>query len=295
MPRCRDSDGSDADVDNEIGADMDAGFDVGMDVGSGEDWESDEDEEDNDFPYTPQELGEIILDFYRFLTKLHFRPEDLKIPPPEGWPESSTKDLGDFKSAFVLETMRHLPYIKSSQVNEYKSQLISYWQPDGKTFDAPVEDSYLYDYCEDLERDSQHIIQIAAGWESGGVDLYLNTRAGEIVELVIRYGDNTYDPRQYVDGAKKQLETLQLIPYREGFNMLLAGGVEDTDEHITEEEVLSEEGDWQTDLSKRYLRQLYREHGWPHEFRREQAFSAVDDLLVKMKERGRDTYWDDVH
>lgn len=114
MPRCRDSDSSEDDVDHEVDADSSPGSDIGMDMGCDEDWSSDEEEDNNNFPYTPQELGEIILDFYRFLAKLHCRPEDLQIPPPRGWPETSTKDFSGFKSEFALETMRHLPYMKSS-------------------------------------------------------------------------------------------------------------------------------------------------------------------------------------
>lgn len=162
--------------------------------------------------------------------------------------------------------------------------MVSFWQPDGKTFDAPCELDYLYDYNKDLEADSKHILQIAAGWESGGNELFLSTRTGEMVTPLTGYGNNADDVREYVDRTKRHFETLQMIPYSEGFNNLAAGLV-DIHEHITEEEILNAEGDWETDLAKRYLRQVYREHGWPKEFRREEAFSVVDGLLEKLKER----------
>ncbi|KAM5475907.1 hypothetical protein MauCBS54593_000589 [Microsporum audouinii] len=49
------------------------------------DSESESESELSEPPYTPDELVEIFLDFYTFLTTLHYDIADLKTPPPGGW------------------------------------------------------------------------------------------------------------------------------------------------------------------------------------------------------------------
>jgi hypothetical protein len=53
---------------------------------------------------------------------------------------------------------------------------------------------------------------------------------------------------------------------------------------ITEEEVITQEKPWGIDLDIPYFRQLYRGFGWPHAFRREKTFDAVDKLMDKLPE-----------
>ena len=51
---------------------------------------------------------------------------------------------------------------------------------------------------------------------------------------------------------------------------------------ITEEEVKVQKDEWHTDLDVQYLRQLYREHGWPDAFRREECLEKVDRLMEEL-------------
>jgi hypothetical protein len=74
--------------------------------------------------YTAEELAATFLDFYIFLTTLHYDAADLKIPPPEGWPNLTPEHLASYKSSFAIEVLRRLPYFDSEATIHYKSDLI---------------------------------------------------------------------------------------------------------------------------------------------------------------------------
>lgn len=63
-----------------------------------------------------------------FLTTLPYDLADLKVPPPEGWPELTPEYCANLKSGFAIEVLRHLPYFdsKSKAAIHYKSGLIDY-------------------------------------------------------------------------------------------------------------------------------------------------------------------------
>src|ERR1700712_426602 len=76
--------------------------------------------------YTVDELAAIFLDFYTFLTTLHYDAADLKVPPPEGWGDIIPSSDSTTKSPFATEVLRHLPYFRSKAAINYKSGLIDY-------------------------------------------------------------------------------------------------------------------------------------------------------------------------
>lgn len=65
--------------------------------------------------YTPQQIGAMLLDFYRFLITLHYKPEDLKVPPPDGWPELTPERCQHFRGDFALQVIRYLPYFTTTR------------------------------------------------------------------------------------------------------------------------------------------------------------------------------------
>ncbi|KAF5688730.1 hypothetical protein FCIRC_1740 [Fusarium circinatum] len=64
--------------------------------------------------YIPEELGALFVDFYSFLTTLHYDQSDLKIPPPTGWPYITPESCGHYKSDYAIQVLRHLPYFDST-------------------------------------------------------------------------------------------------------------------------------------------------------------------------------------
>jgi hypothetical protein len=92
--------------------------------------------------YSPAEITAILLDFYLFLTTLHYDAQYLKLPPAEGWPgmEPLLKSLGS--SDMVGQVMKRIPYFDNDckAFIHYKSRLVDYptlpnsippvvWQP----------------------------------------------------------------------------------------------------------------------------------------------------------------------
>lgn len=78
--------------------------------------------------YSPAEIAKILLDFYLFLTTLHYDAEYLKLPPAEGWPglEPLLKSLRS--SEMVGQVMKRIPYFDNDckAFIHYKSRLVDY-------------------------------------------------------------------------------------------------------------------------------------------------------------------------
>jgi hypothetical protein len=64
-------------------------------------------------PYTAAELTGIFLDFYKALATFRGDEVDLKIISPKQWPSLTRECCANFKSYFVIELLRHLPYSNS--------------------------------------------------------------------------------------------------------------------------------------------------------------------------------------
>lgn len=248
--------------------------------------------------YSPAELAAIVLDFYSFLTTLHYDPADLDTPPPEGWPNLTREHCGGLKSDKAIEVLRRLPYFKSThEANvHYKSALIDYTSIESDYFESDewkLEDEEYW--SNEGEADPEDLFLIAEGHESGGRNLILNVEEGEIIEDMINYSIvGSYDIRSYFDGLKDAYRTLKLIPCV-GRVTIEAWKVGERDGMISEEEYHAQETtrSWGTDLDVQFIRQIYRQHGWPHAFRKDDARNAVDDLMASLETAGRHG-WEEV-
>lgn len=237
-------------------------------------------------PYTPEELAAIFLDFYGFLTTIHYNPADLKIPPSDGWPGLTSELCPGAKSDFEFEVLRRLPYFKSGTAYiHYKSRLIDYTSsPHQYLENQDFREEGLGLWFEDGEFDLNYVYCIAEGHESGGRELFLDTKHGQIIENMIRM--QTLDPQDvesYFDELKQAYRSLKLIPCL-GRLTIEADNVDERVQQISEEQVRSQTEEWGTDLDVQYIRQIYRQHGWPDSFRRDDAMEAVNQLLESMGE-----------
>ncbi|KLO82685.1 Uncharacterized protein LW93_9889 [Fusarium fujikuroi] len=82
----------------------------------------------------------------------------------------------------------------------------------------------------------------------------------------------------FFDRLKEQYETLKLITGR----CRITIEAEKVPEHggrITKEEVTEQTEGWETDLDVQYVRQIYRDHGWPGSSDMETASEAIDEWL----------------
>lgn len=242
-------------------------------------------------PYSVEDLAAIFTEFYKFLTTLHYDPADLKMPPPEGWSiDIFPKAIVDSKSDDVVELMRRLPYFKENEKSthvHYKSKLIAF--PDDEQhgtlamYEDHLEDVHDEFYCGDGKLvDHKHLLVFAGGYESGGHTFILDVLHGEITADIIRY--ETREPagvEAFFDSLSDDFEQLRLIPCP-GRETKEAGNVPERSEEISEDEVRSQTEKWYpgTDLDWQFVRQVYRNHGWPDDFRRQEAVSFIEDFMA---------------
>lgn len=241
-------------------------------------------------PYTPDELAAIFLDFYIFLTTLHYDAAGLKTPLPEGWPGLTPEDCAGFKSDNAIEVLRRLPYFDSSQkaAIHYKSRLIDYTSLGREHFETGDwhEESIEF-WSTDGEVDPIHVFFIAWGCESYGRGLLLNVKHGEIIEDMVRADQlDPCDVKSYFDDLREDYRSLKLIPCL-GRITIEARDVDERAEsdRISEEQVRAQTESWGTDLDVQYIRQLYRQHGWPDAFRKDDAKKAIDALSDSIEEQ----------
>ena len=236
--------------------------------------------ESKDVPYSPEEIAEIFRDFYTFLTTLHYNPGELVMPPPQGWPNLTPGSDLDAKSHLALEVIRRLPCLAGSSDVHYKSRLVDYSTVDRSYFVG----KRVFDGEEVFAGDvPDHVFIFARGHESGGRTLFFDVNTGEVIEEMIRMERKPVkDVKVYFTDLKEAYRSLKLIPYP-GMDTIEAWDVDERETTIPEEELLAQTDDWETDLDIQYLRQVYRDCGWPSEFRKEEAFGEVDRLL---EERG---------
>ncbi|KAF5568543.1 hypothetical protein FNAPI_88 [Fusarium napiforme] len=232
---------------------------------------------------TPDELGAFFVDFYLFLTSLHYDKSHLKIPPPTGWSQITPERCGHFKSDYAIEVIRHLPYFNSACIEyvHYKSKLLDLTAFTLKDFEK--HKNYHQDWefwsSERGQLDPSDVVCIAVGHESFSRELWLNVKDCEIFED-FHAGDmlDAVPVEDFFDDLKERCQSLKLIPGKRRITSE-AGKVPERDGRITEEEVTDQTGEWGTDLDIQYVRQIYRDHGWPGSFELQAASEAVHEWL----------------
>ena len=244
-----------------------------------------EQEQEQTLPrYTPEEIGEAFRDLFEFLLGLFFDGH-MDLPPPGGWPD---QEPVPFKSDLANEAFRHIPrihYKNGENFFHFKSELR-----------VSLNEGYLVDYyCEDFargwegeDRDSimRDVIWISDGHESGGRDILLHARHGLVQEEMIRMNPaGVWDMREYFGNIKRQYRDLQLIPMRCMEEVVECEYVDERGEgepEITWKQIRNqkdEDGEFEdgiTDLDVQYLRQVYRQYGWPDAFRREECWDYIE-------------------
>ncbi|KAI1011959.1 hypothetical protein LB503_004314 [Fusarium chuoi] len=207
---------------------------------------------------TPDELRALFIDFYTFLTTLHYGKSYLKIAPPTGWPELTPESCAHFKSDYAIQVIRHLPYFDSTCIEyaHYKSKLLDLTAFTQKDFEK--HRNYHQDWefwsSEGELMDPGDVVCIAVGHESFSHELWLNVRDCEIFEDF--HGGDMLDAvpvEQFLDRLKEQYEILKLIPGRCRIT-IEAEKVPEHGRRITEEEVTKQTEQWGTDLDVQYVR-----------------------------------------
>ncbi|KAF2667297.1 hypothetical protein BT63DRAFT_289571 [Microthyrium microscopicum] len=267
------------------------------------DSEDDYESDSEDFPYSTQELATMFEEFYQVLTTLHFESSELRLAPPGGWPHMTDEFLANFKSPEAMDVVRHLPYFHSSKNIHYKSKLIDFSSKSHEYFVSRHNDhdwrAEFYDGDDTV--DPAHAFCFAAGFESYGREFTLDVKNGTIIEDMIRAQIiDPVDVSQFLSRLAEDFRSLRLL-YCPGREMLETDRVDEVDEIITEEQwrtqSRNEHRHFGTDLDIQYLRQVYRKHGWPDAFRKEECWRTVGALMDSIEGEGdvweEDAHWED--
>ncbi|RKK93302.1 hypothetical protein BFJ71_g9637 [Fusarium oxysporum] len=231
----------------------------------------------------PMNSGLFFIDFYTFLTTLHYDKSHLKIPPPTGWPELTPESCAYFKSDHTMEVIRHLPYFDSTCIEyvHYKSKILDHTAFTQKDFEKHRNYHQGWEFwsSEGELMDPSDVVCMAVGHENFSRELWLNMKDCEIFED-FHAGDmlNAVPVEVFFENTKEQYKTLKLIPGRRRIT-IEAEKVPKRDGRITEKEVTGQTEEWGTDLDIQYVRQIYRYHEWTGFFDLETASEAIDKWL----------------
>ncbi|KAI1804047.1 hypothetical protein F4811DRAFT_521986 [Daldinia bambusicola] len=242
--------------------------------------------------YTRDEYVAIINDFYTFLTRMHIADSALEHPPDEGWRNITPEKCSGFgKTAFVIDLLKHLPYIQGGMENDvdihYKCNVVDYsaltpedfgsaWIKYGEiaasaSADGPVPVPV-----------PAHTVVLARGHESGGRDLLLDTERGSVIEEAIRFQRcGEWDVAEYFEELRRKYEALEMfhIPGTETVQWMEHGYDEKemAAAAATHAQAPLREGEFfPTEEDVRWVRYLYKSYGWPRpEFRRDECLEAI--------------------
>ncbi|KAJ4011856.1 hypothetical protein NW752_004254 [Fusarium irregulare] len=245
--------------------------------------ESDYSSEEAEPRLTPQELGALFLDFYTFLTTLHFNEAHLKIPPPSGWEHITPESYDHFKSDYAIEVIRHLPYFSDECRDHihYKSRpldLTAYTQEDLK-YHKEYDTTDTEFWSSEDQQDPSDVFCFTRGFETYGRTFYLLVNDCEIIEDMNKaFMLSSVPVEEFFEKLKEDYRTLKLIPGK-GRITREVEHVPESEGRIARTEVDAQTEDWGTDLDIQYLRQIYRDYGWPSAFDVERATEVVNEWM----------------
>lgn len=159
-------------------------------------------------PYDRDQVVKAVTDYYEFLTRLHVEDDDIKWPPPEGWPSITKDRFGPLdKTDKVIELLRHLPYVQ----NEHDFTPTQVWPlcgcadytgweceiQLGRGFGKYGPDIVEYSDClwEKLHRPHPHIITLASPAVSATAVMTASQRPELIVPRTSTVATSCVTPR----------------------------------------------------------------------------------------------------
>ncbi|KAG6368854.1 hypothetical protein INS49_003070 [Diaporthe citri] len=227
---------------------------------------------------TRDNLVAPFYDYYRFLGRLHIPESDIKHPPAEGWPNITVENCSGFRE-----------FERNISNTDFKSNVIDYSKTTRKDFGGgSIKSGEITHEAEGPV--SRHKVVIAEGYESGGIDLILDTRTGEIFEEIIRIGPGENLPvREYFELKMKQCRELKTVfapgedAHWGGFGNeegpYDAAAMEEAGEPSCPDDYFALEGQIQ-DL--KWVCHLYRKYGWPGEgWRKEEGLKAIAEYVAR--------------
>ncbi|KZF23993.1 hypothetical protein L228DRAFT_244852 [Xylona heveae TC161] len=242
--------------------------------------------------YNQDEIIATMTAYYQFLSRLPYvDPSDIMYPPPGGWPEINQETLGYLgRTDTVIELLRHLPYINTDNHDFLVSLDVHAADYRGKWFKSSVAKKVGSFATPVGATFPPNVIGLTNG-KNTGVYLMLDTVDGTITpyEIMGYTYDPTYppgDPRSWRDQCHD--ETLRLSDILDRWKQKFA----------TLEWMASPLNGWpyiwwgddrrqsEETRQREEMREIFRAHGWPNSFRRDECKQA----LIKWEEERHRRY-----
>ncbi|KAK8043402.1 hypothetical protein PG993_005832 [Apiospora rasikravindrae] len=227
--------------------------------------------------YNRDRATAAVRSFYVFLATLpRLSAEDIVNPPEEGWLDLTDDYLAPLgKSPAVRDLLRHLPYIRSN--GEGNSQVapmtdaVDYGDSATRwTFNRGLIDGNLAP-C-GAGQVPPHVAVLTSGARYGSW-LLLDTAAGKtgtVTDFIQQERPERSEPAQDSPDAWRAYHTRPVEEFfeewKEKYRTLeWAAVVENVDDGVV----------FRQDASTDEVRQIYRDHGWPGAFNREDCQEAI--------------------
>lgn len=226
-----------------------------------------------------------VHSFYTFLTTLpKLSASSILTPPPDGWTDiSATSHAILHKDATVIDLLRHLPYIRednegSKQIS-YETSAIRFNEEAVKWYldkaKEREENGWKWSPMEALLEPAgagiipEYVVCLTTGKRYGSW-LLCDTRAGTITDFIQQERPERKEPSQDSPDHWRAYRTLPVAEFFEEWKekyrslewVAIPGNEDDG--------VLLQ---WNKETDE--VRDIYRAHGWPDEFRREECRQAL--------------------
>lgn len=235
-----------------------------------------------------------FYEYYDFLGRLHIPESGIKHPPAGGWPNITPENCSEFgKSDFVVDVLRHLPYIveddrRTDKINihniDYKCNVLDYSVCSRETFGGHggMKDIKIGEMSH--RPVTRHKVVVADGYDHGGVVLILDTSTGVIFEKIIRCcRGKTLPVQEYFALKMKQCRELRhvFVPGEDPHSPDNEKAEPPWDAAATEdmaEPSMPEDRFWVEGKDLEWVRRLYRKFGWPgKDWRKEEGLKAITE------------------
>lgn len=257
----------------------------------------------DDVTYSRDVCVDAIRDYYYFLTKMYLRDSTIIEPPAGGWPTITTTSMQAVgKTETVISLLRHLPYIRDTNYEDYLSEGAAFTPfVDWKSLSEQLlsgsvsgEECRIVSEKEPLyEQVPAHVVGLTTGPPSDHWIFLLDTELGVIYWLDCPYEiqDDPCVPREMIWNPDENAPENEIDWRAGGACWAVADFFEVLKDQFRRLHFLPMNEFKVKDIYTTYNEQegrmvamaqkIYRQHGWPHlrRYRKHECLEAVQKAV----------------